>query len=299
MIDDIRYAIVFAKIVATGSISAGAEALGLSTATASAHLGKLEKNLGVALLYRNTRKLSLTTDGAQLYETASAMLALYESGLIEFKQRSMSTQQHLRLALPSILVNHPQFNQALADFVHQHPQATLALFYSDVRSDIISEQVDVALRIGDLPDSSFKARHLFSLARSMVAHPQWQQQHPPITTPPQLASLPWIGLHMLPSQRQLQHVVTGEQVLVCYQAKISVDNVEAAYRLACAGMGVSTPPTFLCQAALGAGTMQVLLPDWAMAPIQVHALWPNNVASSSIAYALVQHLHQAFTGRLL
>jgi DNA-binding transcriptional LysR family regulator len=71
MIDDIRYLIVFAKIVEAGSISGGADALGLTTATASTHLSKLEKNLGSALLYRNTRKLSLTHDGASLLETAN------------------------------------------------------------------------------------------------------------------------------------------------------------------------------------------------------------------------------------
>ncbi|STW29822.1 LysR family transcriptional regulator [Klebsiella michiganensis] len=65
MIDDIRYLIVFAKIVEAGSISGGADALGLTTATASTHLSKLERNLGSALLYRNTRKLSLTHDGAK------------------------------------------------------------------------------------------------------------------------------------------------------------------------------------------------------------------------------------------
>ncbi|UOO90314.1 LysR family transcriptional regulator [Vitreoscilla massiliensis] len=70
MIDDVRYLLVFAKIVATGSISAAAEALHLSAATVSSHLHKLERSVGTALLYRNTRKLSLTPDGAKLYATA-------------------------------------------------------------------------------------------------------------------------------------------------------------------------------------------------------------------------------------
>ena len=78
MIDDIRYLIVFAKIVERGSISGGAAALGLTTATASTHLSRLEKNLNSALLYRNTRKISLTQDGISLLETARSMLELYE-----------------------------------------------------------------------------------------------------------------------------------------------------------------------------------------------------------------------------
>ena len=107
MIDDIRYLIVFAKIVEAGSISGGADALGLTTATASTHLSKLERNLGSALLYRNTRKLSLTHDGASLLETANAMLELYEKGFIEFKQRTISTTNKLHLSLPCLLYTSP------------------------------------------------------------------------------------------------------------------------------------------------------------------------------------------------
>lgn len=99
MIDDIRYLIVFAKIVESGSVSGGAAALGLSTATASAHLSRLEKNLNSALLYRNTRKLSLTQDGESVLETARSMLELYEKGVIEFKQRSVSTAGKLRISI--------------------------------------------------------------------------------------------------------------------------------------------------------------------------------------------------------
>ena len=105
MIDDIRYLIVFAKIVEAGSISGGADALGLTTATASTHLSKLERNLGSALLYRNTRKLSLTHDGASLLETANAMLELYEKGFIEFKQRTISTTNKLHISLPAVFQN--------------------------------------------------------------------------------------------------------------------------------------------------------------------------------------------------
>ncbi|MCS5969348.1 LysR family transcriptional regulator [Klebsiella variicola subsp. variicola] len=102
MIDDIRYLIVFAKIVERGSISGGAAALGLTTATASTHLSRLEKNLNSALLYRNTRKISLTQDGISLLETARSMLELYEKGVIEFKQRSISTVGKLRISLPAV-----------------------------------------------------------------------------------------------------------------------------------------------------------------------------------------------------
>ena len=77
MIDDIRYLLVFARIVETGSVSGAAAALQLSAATVSSHLSKLELSMGTALLYRNTRKLSLTPAGAKLYTSAQAMQQLY------------------------------------------------------------------------------------------------------------------------------------------------------------------------------------------------------------------------------
>src|SRR5688500_16075931 len=104
MIDDIRYLIVFAKVVEVGSLSGGADILGLTPATVSLHLSRLEKNFGTALLYRNTRKLSLTHDGAKLLETAKAMLELYEKGIIEFSKRAISTNSSLRISVPAVLI---------------------------------------------------------------------------------------------------------------------------------------------------------------------------------------------------
>lgn len=163
MIDDIRYLIVFAKIVESGSVSGGAAALGLSTATASAHLSRLEKNLNSALLYRNTRKLSLTQDGESVLETARSMLELYEKGVIEFKQRSVSTAGKLRISIPAVFLNSP-FTHHLANFIKENPDIALSISYSDLREDIIADSIDVAFRIGELPDSALKARHLFGSA---------------------------------------------------------------------------------------------------------------------------------------
>ncbi|OUG40897.1 LysR family transcriptional regulator [Klebsiella michiganensis] len=189
MIDDIRYLIVFAKIVEAGSISGGADALGLTTATASTHLSKLERNLGSALLYRNTRKLSLTHDGASLLETANAMLELYEKGFIEFKQRTISTTNKLHLSLPAVFQN-SVFTHHLAAFIKEYPDVFLNISYSDTRKDIIAESIDVAFRIGDLPDSSLKARHLFVLPRKVVASKQLLRNYKPVNHPDDLAKMP-------------------------------------------------------------------------------------------------------------
>ncbi|VFT51677.1 putative transcriptional regulator [Pseudomonas aeruginosa] len=215
MIDDIRYLIVFAKIAETGSVSGGAEALGLSAATASLHLSRLERNLGRALLYRNSRKLSLTQDGTQLLDTARSMLELYEKGFIEFRQRAVSTRNSLRISMPAVFVN-GDFTRHLAAFIEEHPDLDLGIACDDSRHDIIGDGIDIAFRIGDLPDSSLKARHLFLLPRQVVAAPAFLARHAPLEHPRDLQRLEWIGLGMRPDSRLFRHARDDEEVRVDY-----------------------------------------------------------------------------------
>ena len=182
MIEDIRYLIIFAKIAEFGSISKAAKALGLSSATLSQHLHKLEKNLACALFYRNTRNMTLTHDGERLLETAKSILGLYEAGMSEFKQRSLMTKQKLHISIPAVFI-HGQFMQHVMAFAEQHVDLNLQITCDDQRSDIIEENIDVAFRIGELPNSAFKAKYLFALPRRIVATQKFLEQYPPVQHP--------------------------------------------------------------------------------------------------------------------
>ncbi|MBC5790715.1 LysR family transcriptional regulator [Providencia sp. JUb39] len=297
MIDDIRYLIVFAKIVESGSISGGADALGLTTATASTHLSKLEKNLGSALLYRNTRKLSLTYDGAKLLETANSMLELYEKGFIEFKQRAISTTNKLNISIPAVFLN-SDFTHHLADFIKEYSDVCLNISYSDTRRDIIADSIDVAFRIGELPDSSLKSRHLFVLPRQVVASKRFLRNYEPVNHPKDLEKMPWIGLTMRQSIREFKHK-NGEVALIKYTPTVNVDNVEAAYTLAKQQVGLTAPPLYLCREDIKREEMQEVLPEWSLEPLKVYAIWPPNISTSSIAYTLINKLYNAFESHQL
>lgn len=291
MIEDIRYLIVFAKIAEVGSISGGAEALGLSTATASQHLARLEKNLGTTLLYRNTRKLSLTHDGTGLLETARAMLELYEKGVIDFKKRSVSTRNTLRISIPAVFINH-DFTLNLAKFINLHPDVRFELSFSDYRDDIVAEGIDVAFRIGELQDSSLKARHVFLLPRRVVAAKRLLAEYGPVQHPRDLEQMKWIGLSMRPNTRVFRHVQTGEEVEIRYTPRVRVDNVEASFRLAVLGVGLAAPPICLSEEGIRRDEIVEVLPEWTLDPLQVHAVWPPNMSTSSIAYTFINALRQ-------
>lgn len=294
MIDDLRYLIVFAKVAEEGSFSRAAEALGLSNATISMHLAKLEKNLGVALLYRNTRKLSLTHDGLSLLETARSMLELYEKGIIEFKQRAVSTTNQLKISIPAVFINSTAFMAEIAAFIRSHPGVQLDIQCSDHRSDIIGESIDVAFRIGDLPDSALKARHVFEFPRVVVGSPALLARFPTFDHPRDLAAVPWIGLTMRPNSRLFSHA-SGEQCEVKYQPQIRIDSVEAAYQLAKQGIGLAAPPDFLIADDLERGRIAPVLPAWSLSPMKVYAVWPGNVSPSSVAYTLINAIHHGLS----
>lgn len=287
MIEDIRYLIAFAKVAETGSFSAGAKALGLSTAAASQYVSRLEKSLGIPLFYRSTRRLSLTFDGARVLQTAQEMLGLYQDGIVQLKQRP-SASRKLKITIPAVLIRSELMAQ-IARFIREQPDVDLSISCSDTRYDIIGESFDLAFRIGELPDSSLKARQVFSLSRIVVASQALLDEHPPVAHPKDLASLPWIGLTMRPNHRTLRHV-SGETCDIRYTPRITVDNIEAAYQMARQGLGLAAPPGFLAKNDIDQGVVKEVVPGWALEPLKVHAVWPSNVAAGSLVHALVKSL---------
>lgn len=293
MIEDIRYLIIFAKIAEIGSISKGAKALGLSTATVSQHLAKLEKNLECALFYRNTRKITLTNDGQKLFDTAKSILELYEKGIVEFKQQSISAQKKLNISIPAIFIHAP-FMQHIASFCEEYPDLTLHVTCDDHRSDIIAENIDVAFRIGELPDSSFKAKQLFQLTRSIVATPEFLANAHIVEHPRDLESLQWIGLSMRPDSRILTNKKSCERAEIFYVPHIYVNNVEASYELVKLNSGLAAPPDYLIEADLQNQKVVKVLPEWELEPLNVYAVWHANVPISGIAYALIDKIYTSF-----
>ncbi|EHS99521.1 hypothetical protein HMPREF9686_01383 [Klebsiella michiganensis] len=225
------------------------------------------------------------------------MLELYEKGFIEFKQRTISTTNKLHISLPAVFQN-SVFTHHLAAFIKEYPDVFLNISYSDTRKDIIAESIDVAFRIGDLPDSSLKARHLFVLPRKVVASKQLLRNYKPVNHPDDLAKMPWIGLTMRQNSREFRHT-NGEVAIIKYTPTVYVDNVEAAYALAKQQVGLVAPPVYLSKEDIQREEMQEVLPDWSLEPLKVYAIWPSNISTSSIAYTLINKIYHAFEHHIL
>jgi DNA-binding transcriptional LysR family regulator len=167
--DQLKRMAVFAEVVAAGSLTAAARRLGMTPSAVSQHLRQLEGALGLALLHRSTRKLTLTEAGARYIEGCTAMVAAARAAEQALERHRDEPEGELRIAAPigfgGLLA------RALAP-LRRHPRLTLQLLLDDALVDLIEARVDIALRAGSLPDSSLVARRLGSMGAQMCAAPE-------------------------------------------------------------------------------------------------------------------------------
>ncbi len=288
MIDDLRAVAIFAKTVEAGSFRQAAKELKLSPSVVSHHIAQLEERLGVTLLYRSTRQLSLTQEGKTLFGHAKDMLMAAEQGLNSIALQSPEPTGRLSITLPSFFTK-SKLIQSIADFAKTYPKIALSLYFTDIKQDLIQEGIDLAFRIGELSDSALKAKKLFDMPRKLVASPAYMKTHEKPQKPQDLADWDWIGLKMRSYRRTLIHQ-SGEQCELEFKPRIIADSVEAVSQLAVTGLGLATPPAFLVDAALKQNELIEILPTWEISSLAVYAVWPPNTMKSALTFRLLSFL---------
>ncbi len=291
MIDDLRALAVFAKTVESGSFRSAAKALKLSPSVVSHHVSRLESRLGVALLYRSTRRLSLTHEGEQLFAHAKTMLDAAEAGFNTINKQSNTPSGKLSITIAAVLARSPLLKQ-IAQFAITYPNVELSINFSDLPQDLIRDGIDIAIRIGQLQDSELKSKKLFNMKRKLVASPEYVKQHKQARQPSDLCSWEWIGLKMRPNYKLLLSQ-QGDTQRIDYQPRITVDGIDAVSQLAIAGLGLATPPDFLIESELKQGQLVEPLPDWHPDALGVYALWPPNAPRESLTFRFLRFLTNA------
>jgi DNA-binding transcriptional LysR family regulator len=176
---------IFMRVVERGSFSAVAREIGLSQPTISKHITALEKRLGGRLFARSTRNLCLTDEGQRYYEHCRQILAAVDSAEHSFQTGQERVAGPLRIA-SSGSFGRIQIAPRLHGFLQQHPDVTIDLQLSDENVDLVSEGIDVAVRIGELKDSSLVARQIGLTRRRVFAAPTYLEQHGVPATPDDL-----------------------------------------------------------------------------------------------------------------
>lgn len=264
---------VFVTLVQAGSFTAAAEQLGTTKAMVSQHLAKLEEELGMTLLLRSTRKMSLTDAGERFYEDCARVIADAEAAVTRLGECRDTPMGSLRIAAAG---DHGPFivAPALAEYVRRYPQVRPEMVVSDAIVDLIAERFDVAVRIGWLRDSSLRSAKLADVAQCLVATPDYLRAHGTPSVPGDLARHRWVALTVLPSPTRWTFTdAAGGKQAVQVQAAASANSTLAVHALVMAGVGVAVLPDYVVREDMAAGRLVPLLPGHELPVGGVYAVY--------------------------
>jgi len=282
----------FVAIVESGSIVAAAKRLRVSKSLVSDRLAELEKSLGVVLLHRTTRKLSLTEDGSAFLDRARRIVADIEDAVADMSERRGTLAGPVRLAAP-VTFGRLHLGPALYPFLLQHPELELALDIDDRRVDAVADGFDAVVRHGPIADSRLIAWKLASSRRRLVASADYLERHG------RPANLHDLGRHrgIFYTHRGVsdwRFEAEGGPVTVRAQPALVVSNGDMMRDAAIAGVGLAMLPTFIAGPALKQGLLQVVEMEHEPELEFIYMAHPQGRSPSAKLRAIADHLKKAF-----
>jgi DNA-binding transcriptional LysR family regulator len=279
---------VFATVVEHRSFSAAAQAIGLSKATVSKTIGRLETQLGQSLFHRTSRRLALTEAARPLADHAARIVAEARAAEEAARHGQSDPAGRIRLAAP-MSFGIANVAPLVADFLLAHPNIEIDLHLSDAKVDIVAEGFDVALRIADLPDSSLRARRLCSIATHFVAAPAYLERHGQPRHPGQLGEHKLLGYANAPGPWRFLGP-DGSDVSVRAAGPLTANSGDALVPALLAGLGITRLPGFIVGQHLQTGALVAILQDWTPPPIGLHLLTPPSALRPARVEALIAFL---------
>ncbi len=277
---------LFAEVVAAGSMTAAAKRLGMTPSAVSQHLLALEKALGLALMHRSTRKLTLTEAGSRYLEGCAAMVAAARSAEQALARHRDEPEGELRIAAPIGLGG--LIAQALAP-LRKHPKLSLTLLVDDTVTDVYSERVDIALRVGALTDSSLVARRLGTIPAQLCAAPTYLAERGWPQSPKDLPNHSWLGFRPMGSEPSGLLLIgpNGEHVGVELTVCVQASQVTILHSLCVAGWGISVVVSEDDRMAIADGRLVPVLPEWKLPELVVSAVTQRrDVQPAKVRHAL-------------
>lgn len=286
----------FNAVVDAGSFVKAADALNMSKAAVSRYVVDMETRLGVRLLHRTTRRLSLTEEGQVFYARSKELLAELQEAEDEITSRSDAASGLLRINAPftfGILHLAPLWGA----FKAQHPKVTLDVTLADRLVDLVEEGYDVAIRIATLESSTLVSKRLATTRMVLCASPTYLAQHGTPTHPADLAQHSVISYSYWATKDEWRFNGPEGPVSVKTNPCIHTNSGDTCRAAALSHQGVILQPTFLVGKDLSDGTLLELMPEYRSIELGIYAVYPTRKHVSAKVRALIEFLAARFAGR--
>ncbi len=290
--------LAFSEAAKRGGFAAAARELGTSPSTLAKSVARLEASLGLRLFHRTTRQVTLTTEGERLFQRCQRVLAEFDELQTEAAGARAAPSGTLRIDMP-IVYGRKIMLPLLARLARQHPALGLDVRLSDAQVDLVRDGIDVAIRVGELQDSSLAARRFDSQTLILVGAPAYLSEHGTPRSVESLAAHRHI-LFRMPGRgrdRPQQFDVKGQTVSLQRDAGMRFNDGDAMVQAAVLGLGLTQVPDFMASDEISAGRLMEVLPRHRPPPMPIHAVMPGNRMLPARVRVLLDALDEGVAGR--
>ena len=283
----------FVRVVEAGSFVAAAARLEMSPAMASRHVQELEARLGARLLNRTTRRLGLTEAGAAYYERCLQVLRDIEEMDLSIAAEGQQPRGLLRVNAP-VVFGTRHLSRVMAEYEARFPEVSIDLSLNDRFVDLVEEGTDLAIRIGELTESTLVARRLFPVRLVLCASPAYLARRGEPRTPDDLAQHNCLGYTYTRGGTEVELIGPEGTVTAPFRGSFRANHGEVLYQAALDGLGIVLQPTFISGDALADGRLQPVLPQYCTRELACYAVFLSRKYLSAKVRTFVDFLAEKF-----
>jgi DNA-binding transcriptional LysR family regulator len=289
---DLNAVLIFTRVVKASSFSKAASELGVTKSTISKKISELESSLGATLLKRSTRSLQLTEMGRQFFDQALRGISEIKEASDLAQASSLEPQGNLRITTPGDFA--PSIvAPLLAGFLEKFPKISVEMILTDRVLDLVTDNIDVAIRVGKLSDSSLRARKVGRDVFQFLAAPSYVKKMKDVKHPSDLESHKC--LLFAPEAEMKKFHIRSDNARYIYEPKhiFLANNTLSVKSLVVEGAGVALLPVSTCREELKNKSLQIVLPNWALDENPVHLVYQKHLFTSPKVQAFISYMEPA------
>ena len=266
---------LFVRVAELGSFAAVAQQLGIARSVVTRQIAALETHLGVKLMARSTRRLTLTSAGTAYLEKCRVILNLVDAAEAGVAEERQTPRGNIRISLP-LSFGLKRLAPLLLDFSRRYPEVSLDMDYADRRVNLIEEGVDLSIRITRRLEAGDVARKIGRGRMLALASPKYLDLHGRPQHPAELAHHECLGYTLAGSHQSWSFLVNGVLENFTIRSRLNANNGDVLTEAAAQGLGITCQPDFIAEAALADGRVEEILTAYPIPELGYYAMLPSN-----------------------